>query len=561
MLKLDIDNVIVNKNKNQYEFIQKNDGKSKIKILVNCDGNFQFIIKLINFYYLEIETKNKKIIKNDNYNSLIFNTDVKKNDYILIHFQLYKDSKFILKSIYLNQNIEKCNIKYNHIFVINLKENIERRNKIQKDFQNFNIKNYEFLDAVNGKNIKDYDKIKNKIKTKGHYGCLLSHKKALELSKFRKYENVLIFEDDIELTDKFFNILNNTKVPKHNVIYFGGLTDEIKVFVDNYSYIKDYYVMGAYCYLVNEKMYDYILNLIEKEIDCIDILYVENLQKCNDILLLNDIITTNENTTDTSNKNKIFYTNLNKINIKYDICNKKINFNNEEIFEHYYLIGHDNGIIDYFIKEKISLNSLKQLKEIKNNHKIIITNFFDIDDNLIEKIVNYEYYILITDYYWINEKLLKNKNEKNLSWIFNYNNPNIIINKKIFNIFEKAQDILFLSNHSLNIYKNYFRNMNFTLLEIPKLKQIHCSFDKKNIKIGVIKTEYFYDEEKIKNIINKHYENYQTIYITEEYYMKNIKDFVIQNEINCIVYLPLYPICFNPNIEILNSLNIKIISF
>ena len=108
MLKIDNNNVkINNKIKNQYEFLFKNDKPSNIKITINNNGNLQIIFELIHFNYLEIETKHKKIIKNDNYDSLIFNSEMNKDDYININFTLSINSKLILKSVKFNNNNER----------------------------------------------------------------------------------------------------------------------------------------------------------------------------------------------------------------------------------------------------------------------------------------------------------------------------------------------------------------------------------------------------------------------------------------------------------------------
>jgi len=565
MLKIDNNNVkINNKIKNQYEFFYKNDKPSNIKITINDNGNLQIIFELIHFNYLEIETKHKKIIKNDNYDSLIFNSEMDKDDYININFTLSINSKLILKSVKFNNNNERFNIQYDNIFIINLKENIDRREKISKEFKKFNIKNYEFLEAIDGKTVSNYKEVKHKIKTRGHYGCLLSHKKAIQLSINRKYKNVLIFEDDIELTEYFFDILKNIKVPKYNMLYFGGLTDGIKLFMNNFSYIKDYNVMGAYGYSVNESLYSTIIDLIENKVNCIDMIYVEHLQKRDDIILLNDIILTNEDTTNTSDKGNIFYTNLDKIKIKYDIDNKNISFlNDKDNIEHCYILGESNDLLDYFIPEKFYIHNLNQLRKIKDDYKLIITNLFNINNISINDIIRYEYYIIITDYYWINDELLLDKKDKSIPWIFNNDRNDIKINENIITLFKKAKTIIFLSEHSLKIYEKHFKNMNFLLLEPPKIDKIEYYTNPDNIKLGIIKTDYFFNETEVENIINKYYShrNIQIIYINNEFYIKNFKDFLIENQINSIIYLPLYPVCYNPNIEIINSLNIQILSY
>jgi hypothetical protein len=61
-------------------------------------------------------------------------------------------------------------------------------------------------------NIDGYTNKKNSnIISNGHYGCLLSHIKCIELAKKRNYEGIIIMEDDIILMDNFKNIIDNIK--------------------------------------------------------------------------------------------------------------------------------------------------------------------------------------------------------------------------------------------------------------------------------------------------------------------------------------------------------------
>ena len=563
MLKIEGSNININKNSNSYEIEYKNKGISNVKLYATKNGNLQFILKLICFEYLEIETKYKTIIKNDNHDKLIFNSEITTNDYINIKFELSLNKKLIITSIKFCDSIERINIAYDHIFVINLKNDIERRNCIQTEFKKFNITKYEFLDAIDGKTLKNYKKIKNTINSKGHYGCLMSHKKAIEISKSREYKNVIILEDDIMLSNNFYDILINQKVPLHDMLYFSGLTNEIKIFVSNFSFVKNYYVMGAYSYLLNEKLYDIVLNLINTTQKCIDILYVEDIQQKYNVLLLNDIIYTDVRTTNTSSKKKIFYTNLDKLKIKYRIDDKIISFDDMG-YEYFNIIGNnENKMLDYIIKERINIYDLKQLEKLKSNqnYNLLITNLFGTIDITISQLINYEYFILITDYYWINDMVLKEKNDKSIPWIYNYNKNYIKINGEIIELFKKAKNIIFLSEHSLNIYKNFFDDVNFILLNIPKLSPVIYEKHDTIKVIGIIKTEYFYNEDSINKLIIQYYEKHDTIkkiYIVDEFYMHNLKLFIIENKINHFFYSPLYPVCYNPNIEIINSLNIKI---
>ena len=567
MYKIFAYNAKINFNKQIYEINYKNDKISKIKILFNSEGNMQFILKLTCFDYLEIETKNKKIIKNDKNNELIFNTDIMNGDFINIIFNLSINSKLSITSIKFTKSQERYNILYEQIFVINLKKDTERKLLIQEEFKKINITKYEILEAIDGNesDFNEYLKIKNKIKTKGHYGCLLSHKKAILLSKVRKYKNVIILEDDIKFTERFFDILKNLKVPNYDMLYFGGITKEIKIFLNNFSFIYNYGVMGAYSYALNSNMYDIILNIIEKETNYIDYIFVDNLQKNKNIniLLLNDIVYTITETTNTSEKNDCFYVDINKLFIKYNIEEKKISFNNinENNLEHYYLIGEENNLINFFIKQKNNICNMQQLKNIKNNYNLIIVDFFNFENIDIDYFINnYDYYIIVTNYYWISDIIITNKNDKSSPWLF-YNNKTIVCDK-IKSLINNAKYVVFMTNEMLLVYKNFFNANNFSLIDIPTFNKINYDIDKNKIIIGIIKTEYFFNENNINKIISKYFnkEEIFKIYITDEFYTQNIEEFIKLNNINIIIYLSTYNIGFNPNIEIIKNMNITILT-
>ena len=55
--------------------------------------------------------------------------------------------------------------------------------------------------------------------------------------------------------------------------------------------------------------------------------------------------------------------------------NKNISFlNDKESIEHCYILGESNDLLDYFIPEKFYIHNLKQLRKIKDDYKLIITN-------------------------------------------------------------------------------------------------------------------------------------------------------------------------------------------
>lgn len=85
-------------------------------------------------------------------------------------------------SEFLYNDITLDPIHIDKVYIINLKRRSDRKKLIIKELTKVGIKNYEFIEAVDGNDadIKEkYRKLKknkSKIKSAGHLGCLLSHK-------------------------------------------------------------------------------------------------------------------------------------------------------------------------------------------------------------------------------------------------------------------------------------------------------------------------------------------------------------------------------------------------
>ena len=92
------------------------------------------------------------------------------------------------KKIFINMRIRK-------IFVINLADNVIRRNYILMLMKKYNI-NFSLI-VVNRITPKVYSLVKNERITKEELGCTLSHMWCLREIIRNNYENAIIFEDDI----------------------------------------------------------------------------------------------------------------------------------------------------------------------------------------------------------------------------------------------------------------------------------------------------------------------------------------------------------------------------
>jgi GR25 family glycosyltransferase involved in LPS biosynthesis len=118
---------------------------------------------------------------------------------------------------------------FDKIYCINLAERSDRWNECLKNFEKYEINNYERIDAV---------KIdaNRPSKRKGQIGCALSFATCFEKMKKENLKNVLLFEDDFEFKyDKeiLFEKLNNSlkDLPEDwDSLFLGGTV------VNNYGF-------------------------------------------------------------------------------------------------------------------------------------------------------------------------------------------------------------------------------------------------------------------------------------------------------------------------------------
>jgi GR25 family glycosyltransferase involved in LPS biosynthesis len=93
------------------------------------------------------------------------------------------------------------------IFIIHYKKLIDRKKHILKQFEKYNITDYEFIeidrDELQGYDLSIFENITN-----AYMAVALSHLYAYKQIK-DNYDEALILEDDVILADNFINIFNN----------------------------------------------------------------------------------------------------------------------------------------------------------------------------------------------------------------------------------------------------------------------------------------------------------------------------------------------------------------
>ncbi len=178
---------------------------------------------------------------------------------------------------------------FNKIYVINLKRRNDRRILCSKKLEKLNIE-YEYWPAIDGYESK-YDTLckqvlKKKdvwINSKGAIGLILTYINILENALMKKYENILIFEDDICFHKDFENQLQRAKKNidfnicdciwlganqyRYDEVQKKQLSDPNCEYYD-VSYKKWHYTFGTYAIAMNKNM----IQRLRKSIDISEML-------------------------------------------------------------------------------------------------------------------------------------------------------------------------------------------------------------------------------------------------------------------------------------------------
>ena len=197
----------------------------------------------------------------------------------------------LVKTDYLLSLNKDNDILQMKIFIIHYKKLTERKQSILSQFKKYNISNYEFIeidrDELHEHNTDIFDKNFGNALTAISLSHYFAYKQIIE-----KYDNAIIFEDDVILHDDFINILKkyfielpsdydalfigngcNLHVAPCNLcenkhIYKRPLYYKEGILADNgLTRCADSYIISKKCCI---KLYDYINNLQNKINESID---------------------------------------------------------------------------------------------------------------------------------------------------------------------------------------------------------------------------------------------------------------------------------------------------
>lgn len=187
-----------------------------------------------------------------------------------------------------SEHYYRFNINYyfDKIYVLNLKRDIVKRKRIEELFERFHINNYEFYEAIDGKNSQelldkynDYSKVpfterekglgRKLIGSVGVLANLISVKNIVMDAKKNKYKKILFFEDDIILSKKFnslFTDITSRIDDDWKILYLGvqNIINENTIFMNN-TYDCNINSSGGWSFGIDSSVYDEIINECNKE--------------------------------------------------------------------------------------------------------------------------------------------------------------------------------------------------------------------------------------------------------------------------------------------------------
>ncbi len=283
---------------------------SILKNIYNRFGNIDFYIEIYSNINLEEESKlnnylqlTQKYVTYYKYKDFKFLAELKSNNitiesinnksiekYLDYYIENQENNLFVIdtKWDYSNSKFEITDKKFEYdkfrsihpntyfdnIYVINLKKDIERKERIERIFQKYNII-CEFFEGVYGKelpNLKDFHRPNTTLTSPGQYGYILTMIKIFEDAKQKGYKKILVCDDDIILKKNFLQEFDISikSIPYDWKVLFFGLSGpwsfNNNIFLSSHDYSKSYTSNllgcdGSFCVGYDSNIYEKIIEI------------------------------------------------------------------------------------------------------------------------------------------------------------------------------------------------------------------------------------------------------------------------------------------------------------
>jgi glycosyl transferase, family 25 len=152
-----------------------------------------------------------------------------------------------------------------NVLYINLAERTDRKEQAEKEFARFDI-SAERVEAVKGNPLG----LSTQKRKPGDIGCILSHVKCVQLAKDRKWNYVVVFEDDVEFRDEFDTLFWHyfRQVPDDwDMIFIGGnhwgrwleFKDNPQLTRVTENVFRTTHTLTTHAYILRDTMYDAVI--------------------------------------------------------------------------------------------------------------------------------------------------------------------------------------------------------------------------------------------------------------------------------------------------------------
>lgn len=180
---------------------------------------------------------------------------------------------------------------FDKIYLINLDTRIDRYQECLNEFKKHNILNVKRVSAVNGNLLKNHSN-----RNSGNQGLLLTNIKIIKDALNKKYEKILILEDDILFIDNINKIFNKKiKYLPYNwdLLYLGGshlfnkgkftsISKIVDFDINENTYkkldnelCKTTWTQTTHAVGINSKNFNMLLNIMENTQRPIDMIYCQ----------------------------------------------------------------------------------------------------------------------------------------------------------------------------------------------------------------------------------------------------------------------------------------------
>ena len=399
---------------------------------------------------------------------------------------------------------------FDEIYVINLKDSVDRKNHIINEFNKMNINNYEFFEAVHF----DDDSVSNLLNSnkvlsfppcfrclKNRCGCENNFLTKFQIANWCSYIKlfnkildsehnlVLICEDDIvfsKYSNHIFNtLLNKNSIYRYKINFNLPLLIKMGAAYDHKThhlfrepqYIKNYSLSNP-CFAINKEMikiFLYNLKMIDYHSDVYfhqqipkkfpnlqflvmnpfpvyELSFVKNIQKFNSLVRPKNQVRRKEY------KDFLFVT-INKLmefipikystNLKLSISNNNIGFNGT--INYYYLLNEHDKTKLYFQNKIFLYDNEKDdiniiTNDLKYNSKSYLLNIIQIILDNYKMEINNNINSIIDNIHLIYPKIIQYFHEQYFT-IININESNIFSKYDIIDKYNKIKKNIFNNQH------------------------------------------------------------------------------------------------------------------